>query len=124
MTSYQNDPFNALEAKTEAQKMAFAPIVFHTARTLRDLGILTVLDQAGKAGLSAEDIATQTEVSEYGVKVLLDMALSANIVTWSQPNYVLANLGYFLVNDGMTPSQYGFYRRCLLCSDDASNRSD
>lgn len=108
MTSYQNDPFNALEAKTEAQKMAFAPIVFHTARTLRDLGILTVLDQAGKAGLSAEDIATQTEVSEYGVKVLLDMALSANIVTWSQPNYVLANLGYFLVNDGMTRANMDF----------------
>ncbi|WP_428451402.1 methyltransferase [Photobacterium kasasachensis] len=88
--------------------MAFAPIVFHTARTLRDLGILSVLDQAGKAGLPAEEIATQTEVSEYGVKVLLDMALSANIVTWSHPNYVLANLGYFLVNDGMTRANMDF----------------
>ncbi len=29
------DPFNALQAKTEAQKLSFAPIVFHTARTLR-----------------------------------------------------------------------------------------
>ncbi|GAL02437.1 biotin synthesis protein bioC [Photobacterium aphoticum] len=48
VTSYQHDPLNALQAKTEAQKLAFAPIVFHTARTLRDLGILAALDAAGK----------------------------------------------------------------------------
>ena len=47
MSEYKLDPFNALEAKTEAQKLSFAPIVFHTARTLRDLGILQSLDDAG-----------------------------------------------------------------------------
>lgn len=108
MTSYQTDPFNALEAKTEAQKIAFAPIVFHTARTLRDLGILSVLDDAGKIGLTASEIAEKTGVSEYGVKVLLDMALSAHIVIWHNPNYVLANLGYFLNNDGMTRANLDF----------------
>jgi methyltransferase family protein/O-methyltransferase len=108
VTLYQNDPFNALDAKTEAQKLAFAPIVFHTARTLRDLGILAALDQAGKQGLNAVDIAVKTNVSEYGVKVLLDMALSAHIVTWDKPNYVLANLGYFLANDGMTRANMDF----------------
>lgn len=46
-----NDPFNAFEAKTEAQKLSFAPIVFHTARTLRDLGILAALDSAGSKGM-------------------------------------------------------------------------
>ncbi|MBY5944752.1 methyltransferase [Photobacterium rosenbergii] len=108
MTSYQNDPFNALEAKTEAQKLSFAPIVFHAARTLRDLGILSALEKAGKKGLNAEEISSQTSVSEYGVKVLLDMALSANIVTWNKPNYYLANLGYFLNNDGMTKANMDF----------------
>lgn len=108
MNSYKKDPFNALEAKTEAQKIAFSPIVFHTARTLRDLGILSALDIAGKKGLNAEEISSQTNVSEYGVKVLLDMALSANIVTWNKPNYCLANLGYFLINDGMTKANMDF----------------
>ena len=28
MTDYSKDPFNALEAKTEAQKLAFSPITF------------------------------------------------------------------------------------------------
>ncbi|MDX1301318.1 methyltransferase [Photobacterium sp.] len=108
MTLYQRDPFNALDAKTEAQKLAFAPIVFHTARTLRDLGILAAIDEAGQDGLNAQQIAAQTEVSEYGVKVLLDMALSAHIVTWNKPNYVLAKLGHYLQHDGMTQANMDF----------------
>lgn len=102
MVQENKDPFNALEAKTEAQKLSFAPIVFQTARTLRDLGILSALDKAGEKGLNAVEIAQQTQVSEYGVKVLLDMAISANIVLWEKPNYCLANLGFFILHDGMT----------------------
>lgn len=108
MSNFTKDPFNAFEAKTEAQKLSFAPIVFHTARTLRDLDILKALDGAGEAGLDASTISKQTGVSEYGVKVLLDMALSANIVLWNKPNYVLANLGHFLLYDGMTNANLDF----------------
>lgn len=108
MTDYSQDPFNALQAKTEAQKLAFSPIIFHTARTLRDLGILSILDDADKGGLNAQQISELSGVSEYGVKVLLDMALSAHIVTWSEPNYVLAKLGYFLLHDGMTRANLDF----------------
>lgn len=108
MTDYSQDPFTALEAKTEAQKLAFAPITFHTARTLRDLGILSALDSAKSEGLSAPQISKQTGVSEYGVKVLLDMALSAHIVTWNKPNYIIAKLGYFLEHDGMTRANLDF----------------
>ncbi|WP_317917862.1 class I SAM-dependent methyltransferase [Vibrio sp. MACH09] len=108
MINQNIDPFNALEAKTEAQKLSFAPIAFHTARTLRDLGILTALDKAGTEGLSVEQISQSTDVSEYGVKVLLDMAISANIVLWEKPNYSLANLGFFLLHDGMTKANMDF----------------
>jgi len=102
------DPFNALEAKTEAQKLSFAPIVFHTARTLRDLGILAALDKAGEQGADAIQLSEVTGVSEYGVKVLLDMALSSNIVLWNKPNYILANLGHFILHDGMTKANMDF----------------
>ncbi|MCG9543309.1 methyltransferase domain-containing protein [Vibrio sp. Isolate33] len=108
MSEYKLDPFNALEAKTEAQKLSFAPIVFHTARTLRDLGILKALDDAGSDGLPAETLSELTGVSEYGVKVLLDMALSAHIVTWEKPNYKMANLGFYLLHDGMTNANMDF----------------
>ncbi|NOH78750.1 class I SAM-dependent methyltransferase [Vibrio sp. RE86] len=108
MRDKNRDPFNALEAKTEAQKLSFAPIVFHTARTLRDIGVLAALDKAGSQGLTAEQIAQETGVSEYGVKVLLDMAISADIVLWDKPNYSLANLGFFLLYDGMTKANMDF----------------
>jgi hypothetical protein len=108
VSDYNLDPFNALQAKTEAQKLSFAPIVFHTARTLRDLGILKVLDEAGEQGLNAKDISVKTGVSEYGVKVLLDMALSAHIVLWEKPNYRMANLGFYLLHDGMTEANMDF----------------
>ncbi|MGR5543801.1 methyltransferase [Vibrio sp. PNB22_2_2] len=108
MLNQNVDPFNAFEAKTEAQKLSFAPIVFHTARTLRDLGILAAIDSAGSKGINAQDIAAKTGVSEYGVKVLLDMAISAHIVLWEKPNYSLANLGFFLLYDGMTQANMDF----------------
>ncbi|OAJ94891.1 methyltransferase [Vibrio bivalvicida] len=108
MVQKNKDPFNALEAKSEAQKLSFAPIVFQTARTLRDLGILSALDKAGEKGLSAVELAQKTQVSEYGVKVLLDMAISANIVLWEKPNYSLANLGFFILHDGMTNANMDF----------------
>lgn len=62
MSEYKLDPFNALEAKTEAQKLSFAPIVFHTARTLRDLGILKALDDAGN-GVCQQSLSLNQPVS-------------------------------------------------------------
>ncbi|CAE6920296.1 O-methyltransferase [Vibrio sp. B1ASS3] len=108
MLNQNIDPFNAFEAKTEAQKLSFAPIVFQTARTLRDLGVLAALDSAGSKGMNAIEIAEKTGVSEYGVKVLLDMAISAHIVLWEKPNYSLANLGFYLLYDGMTQANMDF----------------
>ncbi len=108
MLNQNIDPFNAFEAKTEAQKLSFAPIVFHTARTLRELGILAALDSAGSKGMNAVEIAEKTGVSEYGVKVLLDIVISAHIVLWEKPNYSLANLGFYLLYDGMTQANMDF----------------
>jgi hypothetical protein len=36
------------------------------------------------------------------------MALSAHIVTWESPNYIIAKLGYFLLHDGMTRANLDF----------------
>lgn len=96
------DPLTALQAKEQAQKLAFAPIAFQAAQSLRELGILAVLDEAGAPGLSALQVAERSGVSEYGVKVLLDMGLSALIVTQRDDCYVLARLGRYLLHDAMT----------------------
>ena len=49
-----NDTKTALEAQYEAQKIAFAPIIFQVARSMRDLGILKTLYLHDKKGLTFE----------------------------------------------------------------------
>ena len=108
MSWYEKDALTALQAKEQAQKLAFAPIAFQAARSLDELGILTELNAAAD-GLDAAAIATRCGVSEYGVAVLLDMGLSAHIVTQdSERRYHLARLGHFLLHDGMTRANMGF----------------
>lgn len=102
MSQYDLDPLTALQAKEQAQKLAFAPVAFQAARSLQTLGILAILDAAGSEGLGAEQIAERSGVSEYGVKVLLDMGLSALIVTFKEGRYRLARVGHFLLHDAMT----------------------
>lgn len=105
---YEEDSLTALQAKEQAQKLAFAPIAFQAARSLDELGILAVLDGADD-GLDVAAIAQRSGLSEYGVEVLLDMGLSARIVTQdSQRRYQLARLGRFLLHDAMTRANMGF----------------
>jgi len=102
LSHYERDPLTALQAKEQAQKLAFAPVAFQAARSMQELGILAVLDEAGAQGLTAAQIAASCGVSEYGVKVLLDMGLSALIVTSQADTYRLARIGHFLLHDAMT----------------------
>lgn len=46
MSWYEKDTLTALQAKEQAQKLAFAPIAFQAARSLGELGVLSVLDTA------------------------------------------------------------------------------
>lgn len=80
---------SALEAQYEAQKIAYAPIIFQAVRALRDLGILEQLDKAGKQGISAQSIADNTELSLYGVETLIESGLSCDVVEQNQDGLLL-----------------------------------
>ncbi len=99
----QNDTKTALEAQYEAQKIAFAPIIFQVAKSMRDLGILESLYQNGKSGLTIEEIAEEVDLSTYGVQTLLETSLSADIVKIDDNDrYFITKTGYFLLKDEMT----------------------
>jgi hypothetical protein len=92
----------AIEALYEAQKVAFSPFVFQTVYTLYELGIFEAIHSKTE-GLSIEEIAQQTDVSEYGVKVLVEMAHASDILLLNEfGNYSLSKVGYFLMRDEMT----------------------
>lgn len=99
---YEQDPFSALEAIAEAQRIAFAPMLFQTAVCLRKFGLLDVLDKHGKQGATLAEIVAGSEADEYAASVLLDMALSGRIITRSEDKFYLAKVGHFLLHDPMT----------------------
>jgi hypothetical protein len=99
---FGNDKRSAFEAKTEAQKIAFGPVMFQAARALVKLGILDLVSAAGSAGISSHDISTRLPVSRYGAEVLLDAGLSMGIVMLRDEKYILTKTGFFILKDNMT----------------------
>lgn len=99
---YEKDPLSALDAITEAQRIAFAPMLFQTALCLRNSGVLAYLDRQGKAGATLNEITENSDLNEYAVSVLLDMGLSGRILTQQGDYYYLARVGHFLLHDTMT----------------------
>lgn len=99
---YEQDTLSALDAITEAQRIAFAPMLFQTAVCLRNAGVLAYLDQQGRQGATLDEITGHCDVNEYAASILLDMGLSGRIITRQNEHYFLAKIGHFLVHDTMT----------------------
>jgi ubiquinone/menaquinone biosynthesis C-methylase UbiE len=100
MKDYGNDKKNIIQANLDAQKIAFGPIMFQAAKSLRNLGILDYLFQNNKA--SIETIAGALNLSVYGVKVLLEAGLSLEMVYLKDNEFILTKTGYFILRDKMT----------------------
>lgn len=92
----------ALQAISEAQKLAFAPIAFQASMALLRLGILAAVARAGEEGAGADEIALELGLRSYGVSVLLDMGLSIGLVWLRGDRYVLDKVGHFWLDDRMT----------------------
>lgn len=107
-TEEKKRELSAFEAKNEAQKLAFAPVVFQVVVAMQRLGILSLICKHRK-GITIDDISKQTNVSTYGVKVLLEMAANADIVKYLDDDTVTVTmLGYFLNSDEMTRVNINF----------------
>jgi len=111
-TRYINDKIKAIDAKFEAQKIAFAPLVFQAVRALLELNILKEISESGENGLSLAETAQKTDISPYGAKVLLELALGMNIVKvlpeGEETRFVLGKTGWFLLEDEMTRVNFNF----------------
>lgn len=119
---------SAMDAKFEAQKLSFAPVAFQCARVLRENGILKAVADAGKEGITAQELHEKTGVSVYGVKVLLDMAASLYLVDYlEEEKYILMKTGYFVLNDKMSRINMDFVHdvcyKGLYHLDEAINES-
>lgn len=106
--NYGNDDKTALQAKYDAQKIAFAPIMFQASKALRDLGILNYLMKNRRKGASIETIAQELKLSEYGVKVLLEAGISLEMVMAKEGLFYITKTGYFIQSDELTKVNMDF----------------
>jgi ubiquinone/menaquinone biosynthesis C-methylase UbiE len=105
---FGSDKLSAFQAKTEAQKIAFAPVMFQAARSMRELGILEALAGAGGKGLTSKEISEKTGLSIYGVEVLLDAGLSMGMAHLKNGRYILTKTGFFVLRDTLTKVNMDF----------------
>jgi ubiquinone/menaquinone biosynthesis C-methylase UbiE len=108
--SFHDHParITALDAISEAQKLAFSPIAFQASVALVRLRILDAVEHAGDRGASVDEIAADVGLGTYGVSVLLAMGASIGLVWRRGERYVLDKIGHFLLNDKMTRVNMNF----------------
>lgn len=90
------------EAIIDAQKLAFAPLSFHAALALRDLGILAILADCRPDALTAERIAELARLPVYGVKVLLESGVVCDLLALDGERFRIRQLGLLVLQDPMT----------------------
>ena len=108
MINYGDDKKSAVQAKYDAQKIAWGPIMFQAARSLRTLGIFDQLHNERKTGITIESCAKKCGLSVYGVKVLLEAAISMEMVYVKENKFFLSKTGWFFINDPLTIANTDF----------------
>lgn len=110
-SGYKDRKMPALEAQRRAHEIAFAPIVFQVSRLMIAYGIFGLLEKAGRkepAGMTAEEIAAETGLTLYAVKVLLESSLTAGTVFYNDGRFTISKIGWFLQNDAMVKADIEF----------------
>lgn len=111
------DNIRAVDAKAKAQEIAFSPLTFQAVRSLIELGILRVVEDAGEAGLTRCEIASKSDISEYGAGVLCEMALGMGVLRLAKSttstsgddeHFVLGKVGWMLLEDDLTRANFDF----------------
>ncbi len=105
---FQKDNKTALEAKGIAQWIAFGPVVFQVARVMRNTGILRVLLEKGREGMTQEEIRLEVDLPEYGLRILLESGLGIGLVILNEGKYSITKTGTYIHNDPLTTVNMDF----------------
>jgi hypothetical protein len=100
----------AIDALQEAQKIAFAPFVFQTAVSLRNMGVFQfIFKHQDTNEVSLDSISEALSISTYGLGVLLEMAESSDLVHKDENgSFSLTKTGYFLTYDATVNANINF----------------
>jgi hypothetical protein len=119
---YFSDKIRAVDAKFEAQKIAFSPLTFQAARALLELGALRAISGSGDRGLTRTEIAQSCGISEYAAGVIAEISLGMGLCKLRRDSaegeaaahpadderFILGKTGWFLLEDGMSRVNFDF----------------
>lgn len=110
MTIYRFSAPNesALQARLQAARVAFGPVVFQCAHYAWKRGILAALAEGGEAGRTVEEMKTLGPWSDYALKLVLESCMSAGLVMRTDDRYQLDKAGYCLLSDAVTQVNMDF----------------
>jgi ubiquinone/menaquinone biosynthesis C-methylase UbiE len=109
----ENDDVSLAEARLEAQKLVFGPLLFQATRVLRDLGILRALRTA-RNGLTLDELGEKVDASRYGVLVLVEAGLAAGVVRCKEGRYFLTKTGACVLSDELTGVNLDVVQNCCF----------
>ena len=108
MNYFSKDTRTAYEAKSEAQRIAFAPIVFQACRILRNCGILQAVQRSRSTGVTLSELSAKIALPRYGIKVLMESGLGIGLFCLNDGRFTLTKLGSFILHDPMTRTNMDF----------------
>lgn len=97
-----------LDARFEAQKIAFGPVVFHCVRYAWKRGMLQALGEVGERGITLDELEATGRWSRYALKLVLESCLSAGVVLIERGRWQLDKTGFCLISDDITRVNYDF----------------
>ena len=106
---FADDDRTTLEARFEAQRLAFGPFLFQAARVLRNRGALEHLNRCGKKGATPEEVAHAVPgLSLYAARILLEAGLAAGMLALADERFCITKVGYLVLRDPMTRVNFDF----------------
>ncbi|HRE89379.1 MAG TPA: methyltransferase [Myxococcota bacterium] len=107
MTPRIADPDTPMElVRLEAAKLSFAPMIFQAVRSLKAIGGLDLARERGLRGVTAKDLVSLANVSDYAASLLLEAGLAAGLFAYDEAvdpeRFVITRLGAFWNLDPMS----------------------
>ncbi len=111
---------HAVEAKFEAQKIAFSPLTFFAVSAMLNLGFLSAVESFGESGATPHELAQKSGLNGYAVSLLSEMGLGMGIFKLANEESFalkLGKVGWFLLHDELTKVNFNFTKD--VCFDGA-----
>lgn len=107
--AFSREPFNARQAQEMAHLYSWGPVIFQVCRLMIKYGILDMLNEH-REGMTQDEIAQSTGLSDYAIKCLLEASLTTHIVLINPETdkYTLGKTGWFLLRDQMIRADIDF----------------